>query len=402
MTSYLTVVLPLVLLAMKAILRSQHTFRLIDPKKKLEKGIALSQETIAKIQALIPTITSRSDDARLVWLKRGNNLVFKLPEHPQLVFKLAGSSEKNHQRFANMVKAKAVCLAHHLGLLVLPHARKFTVKTEGKEYTLIAEECLDFNPKASTQEELYLLAKDLTQTVRQMAIFIARTGFNDVTWRNVPILKEPANHKGPRRIGLIDIEQMEHKANGFQGDGNESCGLIGCVSKQQIDLVIEEAKKQGVKLSSVMVKLSKEARLEQLQFDQNVKQFHQKRGIKKGDDKIPFDDPHLPDFSRLPNTAAIKQFTIEVIKEINKQIAQNSPDESVKGRRLVLIKTSEQGTLFYGMDFKLVDANKPEPFIWKDADQDATFLGTAVHKLAESGIIFSLIKRNGHGYYIQA
>lgn len=67
-----------------------------------------------------------------------------------------------------------------------------------------------------------------------------------------------------------------------------------------------------------------------------------------------------------------------------------------------MIKTHKQGTPFYGMDFKLADPNKAEPFVWKEADQDATYLGLAVHKLVASGKIFSLILRNGHGYYIQA
>lgn len=278
------------MLAAKAILRSQHSFHVIDPKKKLEKGITVSEATVLKIQTLLPRLISRADDAQIVWL----------------------------QRFANMVKAKAVCILHRLGLMVVPHARKFTVNSEGKEYVVIAEEKLDFNPTASAQEELYhTLAKDLDPTMRQLGIFIAKTGFNDVTWRNIPILKEPANHRGPLRVGLIDLEHMEQSGNGFPGDANGSCGLIQCVSKQHIDLVIAEAKKHKVKsLIPWFADEAKKSRLAQLKSDQDLRQFYQNNGVKKGDEIISLE--HVPDFPEHPNGAELKRFTEELIVEINR------------------------------------------------------------------------------------
>jgi len=145
-----------------------------------------------------------------------------------------------------MITAKEVCLANHLGLLIIPQAKQFSVSG----HSFIAEQTLDFNAKKSGQEHLYhTCANALNETTRQLATLIAKTGFDDVTWRNIPILNEAPHYKGPRRIGLIDLEHMNSNVNGFIGVIDDSCGLIRCVSEEQIDTVISEARKQGVPIS---------------------------------------------------------------------------------------------------------------------------------------------------------
>jgi len=80
--SYFTVVIPLGMLLAKTILRSTHTFRVIDPKKILEKGVNISEDTISKIQGLLPKILSNQQDDNIEWLSSGNNFVFKLKDNP--------------------------------------------------------------------------------------------------------------------------------------------------------------------------------------------------------------------------------------------------------------------------------------------------------------------------------
>jgi hypothetical protein len=279
--SYFSLLVPFIMLIIKATLRSKHSFKIIDPKQKLEKGMDISASTAAKIQKLIPKIILGQDDEAIEWLAKGNNFVFKLKESPNIVYKMVPDgtmrmSEKGwmdseaiiEERFANMVKAKRVCLVHDLSLLIIPHAKKIDVEASGSRYTLIAEEALDFEPNESSQEKLYhRYSTELNETAHQLAVFIAKTGFNDVTWRNIPILKEREGFQGSRRVALIDLEHMSSCVNGFLGDCNGSRGLIHCVSEAQIDIVIATATQQGVAISAQQAEQAKNLRLQELESD---------------------------------------------------------------------------------------------------------------------------------------
>jgi hypothetical protein len=403
----LTIVTPLVMLIAKAILRSTHHFQLIDTRKKLEKGINIPESTIQKIQKLLPQISTRKDDPELIWFSRGNNLVFKLPEEPNLVFKMAPpcnskANESIEKRYACMLKAKEVCLTHQLGLLVIPHAKKFTVAG----HTLIAEETLDFNPKESAQKEYYQkFSRELNETARQISTFIAKTGFNDVTWRNIPIMNEQDDFQGPRRIALIDLENMENAAHGFTGDPNQSCGLIRCVSEEQIDLVISEARKQGIAISDREVQQLKKIRLDQIADEKQREQFHKAKGIVTGREPIAVDidslgldldtegkiqvitdDPAHP-WKEVPVT--LRRVTEDVIKEINQSIQNASDLESVQGKRNVLLSRNEEPFRYYSQLGFSMDSNT----LWLDR---------IIQALINKGHIYKLADNNGYGYHIQA
>ena len=90
----------------------------------------------------------------------------------------------------------------------------------------------------------------LNETTCQLATFIAKTGFNNVTWRNIPVLNEVEGVQGPRRVALINLKHMHNSVNGFTGDVNGSCGLIGCVTEEQMAPVIAEASRNGIDTTS--------------------------------------------------------------------------------------------------------------------------------------------------------
>ena len=51
-----------------------------------------------------------------------------------------------------MLYAQTVIRTHKLGLLVIPHAKLFTVNVKGKKQEILAEEKMDINPYESAQE----------------------------------------------------------------------------------------------------------------------------------------------------------------------------------------------------------------------------------------------------------
>jgi hypothetical protein len=248
---------------------------------ELEKGIDVSPITIAKIKSLVPMILHLQKDIGIKYVQ--NHKVFQLQENPHLVFKMGVSSQLDDQnkhevdgksfddaelieyRFDNMITAKQVCLAHNLNLLVIPHAKKFTLTLEDRrKCVIIAEEYMNISAKESDQEEYYhTYSKDLNETARQLAVFVAKTGFHDVTPRNIPIINEAKDFVGSRRVALIDLEHLKDPIKGFAGDNFvRSRGLIRCVSEDQIDIVIEEAHKNG--FNSEDLDDAKEMRLKEI------------------------------------------------------------------------------------------------------------------------------------------
>lgn len=425
--SYFTIVIPLIMLIAKTILRSQHSYKIINPKQQLEKGINISEATIAKIQQLIPKIIKREDDTAIEWLAKGNNLVFRIKETPELVYKLAppgslilgdkkflDSKQRSDQRFENMVKAKEVCLTNDLGLLIIPHAKKFAVEVNGVSYTLIAEESLEFNHNESAHEELYhKYSTELNETARQLSIFIAKTGFNDVAWRNIPILNEVPTFQGDRRIALIDLESMNSAKNGFLGDINGSRGLIRCVSEKQIDNVVAEACKTGG-ITEEQANEAKKYRLKELQDDQLLRTFHARKGIKTGKEPLKVDLKSLGldlteqaqinvtvgvdgnKFKREKQSVTLKKVAKDVIDEINKLIQNSSDQASTKGKRYFVLNTTEHPLSYYhglGLSSKILIDEKDEKKLW---------IRRIIQALIDKGHIFKLDKVNGHGYFIQA
>ena len=217
--SYFTIVIPLFMLAAKAALRFTHKFKVIEPEKLLEDGINIPEGVAFKIDKLMPKILQNQTCDEVKVLSSRSTLVLKLAEYPQLIFKLANpkySEGKEHinSRFEKMLKAKRICILNELNLLVVPQAKKIILNS----HDCIVEEALDFSSNESANEEDYNKHRNsLNETVRQVAVLAAKTGFNDVTWRNIPILKEKENSTSPRRVALIDLEHMQSSRQGFTG-----------------------------------------------------------------------------------------------------------------------------------------------------------------------------------------
>lgn len=374
----------------------------VDPRQELEKGITITDAIIDKIKELILEIACTQDNQEIQWLSKLNNKVFKLLMGPNLVFKMTddgnilrkgkwigGAHAKIELRFANMIKGMEVCLENHLDLLKIPHAKKLEIEVTNSKipnlngkYKFIVEESLNFDSNQDTQDKLFQYSKPLDATVKQLVIFIAKTGFSDVARRNIPILNNESGYQGPPHVGLIDIEEMENSVNGLIG---ERCGLIGCVPEEQIDMVIKEARRQGVNLSEGDALQAKETRLQMLTTEKAQRLFYEQKGIVIGNEPIQVKEHDL-DFS----SQELKEFALEVIKEINSQLEQSSPKDSLKSRRQITIKT-DNASRFYRKDATLVD----EKVQWTTQTErrNATYLGCVMTKLEELGIVYQLIAR---------
>ncbi len=437
--SYATLIIPAIVLIAKAILRSIYSFETVDVKKQLEEGIDISPETIAKIQELMPKIRSRDDDDEIRFYP-SQNLVFSLTSAPNIIFKMAtpgrlifrpggllSAAQLTEERFANMVKAKEVCLAHQLGLLIIPSAKKIEINFNGQRISLIAEECCNISQNESAQELLYTLP-GLNDTARQLATLIAKTGFSDVEWRNMPIIDDDPEFEGPRRIVLIDLEEMEDAAIGIFGGGLGRRGLIRCMfTEEQINIAMDEARRHGIVSKYRTPEEVKAIRLEEIESDRKLRQLHERNGIlenprkpilvenldslglnleEEGVIRVPkyrsivgslFDGS----YSVEKQTVTLRQAVLDVISAINAAISNTPEDASLKGKRYIKLDHN---------------ANNPDNFLMKEYDRlgcrqfgfvsdeelNQRWLKRIVDALVENGHIYELDKENGHGYFIQA
>lgn len=398
----------------------------INARQKVEEGIDVSQGTIAKIQQLMPKILKRQDDPEIKWYE-SHNLVFSLTSVPNLIFKAAypdrdvlqgkkslNSQELMEQRFANMVRAQEVCMAHQLSLLIIPHAKKIDV--DGM--TIIAEQRFNIQQSESAQEYLYQELSHLDETVRQLAIFILKTGFSDVVWRNMPIINDSPEFQGPRRVVIVDLEEMEGAADGIFGGAYGRRGLIRCLfSEKQIDIVLAEACRHKVVSCSVTPEQAKASRMKEIQTDQQLQQFYAKNGILAHARKpIQVDDLTTlglnldekgyyykrklgkgVDIEYIQQPITLREAVVDVIAQINKAIAETSEDASVKGKRYILLNTN-RGSL---RDYNELGLPEGKGFV-TEKERSQIWLRRIVNALIEKGHIFKLDNVNGHGYFIQA
>ena len=424
--SYFTIIIPLIALLVKIVLRYKNQFYIIDPKLELEKGIQIEPNLLAKIQQLMPKIRRKEADPQIEWLSRRDTEVFRLTEAPHLVFKMftaqgmrvsrknkiMNGEEQIRDRFNNMIQAKEVCLTHRLGLITIPQAKMFEVEAEGRTFPVIAEQSLDVRATDSAQEELYRdHANHVGQAVRQLGTFIAETGFYDVTWRNIPVIDEAPGFQGARRIGLIDLEHMEKAKHGILGSWNGSRGLIRCLfSEEQMDAVLSDAKQEGI-ISEEKAQQVKAKRLEEIRSDQQLLDFYQRNGILVEHRKpiaVDLDTLGLNlaeaaeiqvervirngtyedvDFEVRPERVTMREVADATIAEINRLIQETPDNESVKGKRSLLLNTNN------GVLYRYYELGERENSRWFDR---------IINALVEKGYLFKLIKENGHGYFIQA
>jgi hypothetical protein len=348
--SYVTLVLPAIMMGIKFILRSTHSFHVINVRQEIEKGIDVKQETIDKINTLFSKIIVQQADNEIQWCSRK---VFILQTDPQLVFKLDPTGE----RFENMVEAKKICLAHNLTLLKIPHAKQVQVQ----RHALIAEERLHIQQEESKQEELYAKLSGMEETARQLTTFIAKTGFSDVEWRNIPIVDDAPDFLGPRSVALIDLEEMGARGRpktGIFGEGQFRRGLIRCLSsEQQIDIGLAEAYRFGI--TSPHANQIKAQRLEELATYQRLHTFYKNKGILENPSQpIQVDLSTLgldlaemvPFFAQLdqgekPTTVPLKDAALLTINKINELLANSNPNLSIERRRQIRItfKEGEEG-----------------------------------------------------------
>ncbi len=114
-------------------------------KQQLQQGISISEDIVSKIQMCMKDILQNNEEGGIkLYNSQENHRVFALDTAPGFIFKMEanktchfiGRDISMATRYQNMIKAKTIVRNHQLGLLVIPNAKLFTVKAEGKNMKL--------------------------------------------------------------------------------------------------------------------------------------------------------------------------------------------------------------------------------------------------------------------------
>jgi hypothetical protein len=383
-----------------------------DIEYSMGDGIEISDDIIEKIPDVFPKVLNQETSEELV-IYNGKSRVFSLTTIPNLIFKF--DFDDREERFRDMVQAVKVCRDHHLNLLAIPRAKKFTIgnfENMGK-ITLIAEERFNIAQSSSKQEELYQLP-GLDDAFTQLAIFIAEAGHNDAEWRNLPVLDDDPDFQGARRIALVDLEKSPqfNVEIGMFGGGYNKRGFVGLLpSERLIDMVINIASEHGIQNSS-LAKYAKGKRMREIKENEKLQEFYATKGILENPRQlIAVDDlttlglnleevgfvstqGSYTSGNKEKEEITLRQMTQHVLEKINAAILDAPEKHSTKGKRSILISKNEDPLERW--------AYVKFPKEQVRGNDDPYWLSHIVDALIKGGHIFKLINCDGHGYLIQA
>ena len=231
--SYIVIILPLLALIIKAVYRKQHTFYVIDSTQELGRGIDLNETQRQRIIDVAQECLQNRPPQQLP----GRNTVFTISEPAALqryVFKIDRS---DHTRINGLIAGWKICNIHGLDRLRVPRARELAIPNT--RFTIVVEEKLQFSP-IEDQEDKYLQIDRVA--IAQLTRFIIHSGFNDMAYRNAPILD---GHPENMQIGLFDLEECTDARTGLWGNNNRD-GLAECIRNPEHlsymqEVVIREA-----------------------------------------------------------------------------------------------------------------------------------------------------------------
>ncbi len=381
---------------------------------------------VDNVQKVIPKIFAKKKNWKILkfYPSSGLNKVFSIASFPNIIFKASVGQDLSHiyneniiNRFRNISKARRVCQKFELNHLVVPQSKIIELVYQNKKIVILAQEKINCNATDSMQEEFYLKNPDrVKDAVFQLFVLICETGYSDVCWRNNPIIN---NYK----IALIDLEEMVGSRVGVIGRPPHGNSLIKLLDEKQAEWIIQEASERFQLFHADNARRTLNRRKEELAEMRRINDFHQSNEIKDSEEKleIVFDDLELPENLCKP--------TQVIVREINRLIHRKSAEESIIGRRNVVLEakqicwkeinsqprelrkmmlesiTSKDRhfhKLFRYMSRTPDELSQKEVASRLDFDHRTSVLSIVLQKLDEKGHLYSYEKTQISSYTIQA
>lgn len=317
--------------------------------------------------------------------------VFSLASVPGIIFKRAGQS-----RFDDMIRARTTIREDHLDHLVLPRAKMISVQVSGDPCNIIVEQKLDIDHDTADQEEHFEEhATSLNEAIRQLAIFICKTGYADVEWRNNPMLNNSGDTLGRRKIALVDVDGSGFPETGLFGGGLYINGLLSQVSLEQGRMIAAIAKENGV--NTTPFENAYRYREAVIEKRKQLKQLYAEKRLTCPNQLVKF-DVEILECSKYPEKIRLfREIAKEVIQEINLKIAENAQEKkTVKGIRSIQLVHRKEPFYRWGNFLKAFDKTPTNMELLFN-----THLGHVLRLLHEAKVILQIDCYTGHEVIFQ-
>jgi hypothetical protein len=176
--TYLTIVLPAVLLFVKALLRMTHNIELITAGEHLEKSIDITNQSVEEV------VKGMAKDVQFKERLESHDYTY-----------CHGQEKLVKECYEDMVKATEAILLNNLNLLRLPQAKLFGKEYQGQKYYVIIRQRLYTESTALVSTPTSDKAKEQLKRFREI------TGFKDAKLNED--LLDPSRH------GVQDKEQPQ-------------------------------------------------------------------------------------------------------------------------------------------------------------------------------------------------
>jgi hypothetical protein len=247
--TYVTLVIPLIVLALKTLLRLTHDFKLDDRSRLYGLEGAARTEKVKEIMAekipedvdeIIKKIITQEGRAKDSDFLEKNSGSVRLTALPNLLIYTNVKEEELEKMFAERVRLQQVCLDEGLNLISLPAVKLITIEIEGKPIKFLVEEYIAYNSSRTAQQLFYSDYSGLNNTVEQLVTFIAKAGLEQVYFDDFPLIDDAEDFSGDRRITL--------KGSPKSGDASQTIFnlLYWAPSEEMVDLIIAEAARHGI------------------------------------------------------------------------------------------------------------------------------------------------------------
>lgn len=190
-------------------------------------------DKINEIQENFDTIILKKYENIFYYDTHPSKVIFEFRDNNQFIFKIT-NEENSIKRYNNFLFAKYICDKFKLDLIKIPNTIIIDMICNGKNVKFTIEEKVDIMDTGQTRTEFEKNPDLLDDTVYQLITFTVNTGFSDIDYRNIPIIKEDYKNDGniKKRIALIDLEDMDSVTIGLFGKPRVR-GLLKCIGNKK-------------------------------------------------------------------------------------------------------------------------------------------------------------------------
>ena len=271
-----------------------------------------------------------------------------------------------------------------------------SVQVSGDPCNIIVEQKLDIDHDTADQEEHFEEhATSLNEAIRQLAIFICKTGYADVEWRNNPMLNNSGDTLGRRKIALVDVDGSGFPETGLFGGGLYINGLLSQVSLEQGRMIAAIAKENGV--NTTPFENAYRYREAVIEKRKQLKQLYAEKRLTCPNQLVKF-DVEILECSKYPEKIRLfREIAKEVIQEINLKIAENAQEKkTVKGIRSIQLVHRKEPFYRWGNFLKAFDKTPTNMELLFN-----THLGHVLRLLHEAKVILQIDCYTGHEVIFQ-